>query len=53
MKIETVDLNFLGTERVIASFLLIGDGSAAVIETGPTTCLEHLKAGLKTNGVSP
>ncbi|QIN84089.1 MBL fold metallo-hydrolase [Rubrobacter tropicus] len=53
MKIETVDLNFLGTEQVIASFLLIGDGSAAIIETGPTTCLDHLQTGLKTNGVSP
>ena len=53
MRIETVDLNFLGTEGVIASFLLIGDGSAALIETGPTTCLEHLQNGLETNGVSP
>ncbi len=53
MKIETVDLNFLGTEQVIASFLLTGDGSAALVETGPTTCLEHLTNGLKTGGVSP
>jgi glyoxylase-like metal-dependent hydrolase (beta-lactamase superfamily II) len=53
MKIETVDLNFLGTEQVIASFLLIGDGSAAMIETGPTTCLDRLQTGLKTSGVSP
>lgn len=53
MKVETIDLNFLGTEQVIASFLLIGEGSAAIVETGPTTCLKHLEAGLKTNGVSP
>ncbi|HKH11915.1 MAG TPA: MBL fold metallo-hydrolase [Rubrobacter sp.] len=53
MRVETIDLNFLGTERVIASFLLIGGGSAAIVETGPTTCLEHLEGGLEANGVSP
>ena len=53
MKVETIDLNFLGTEQVIASFLLLGEGSAAIVETGPTSCLEHLKGGLKTSGVSP
>ncbi len=53
MKIETIDLNFLGTEQVIASFLLIGDESAALVETGPTTCLDDLMGGLKQNGVSP
>lgn len=53
MRVETIDLNFLGTERVIASFLLLGGGSAAIVETGPTTCLEHLQGGLEANGVSP
>ena len=53
MRIETIDLNFLGTEQVIASFLLIGDGSAALVETGPTTCLDDLMGGLKRHGVSP
>ena len=53
MKVETIDLNFLGTEKVIASFLLLGEGSAAIVETGPTTCLEHLQSGLKASGVSP
>ena len=53
MRVETIDLNFLGTERVIASFLLLGGGSAAVVETGPTTCLEHFQGGLEANGVSP
>lgn len=52
MKIETIDLNFLGTEQVIASFLLIGDKSAAVIETGPTTCLQSLMNGLDEHGVA-
>ncbi len=52
MKTATIDLNFLGSEKVTASFLLLGEGSAAVVETGPTSCLEHFKSGLKDNGVS-
>ena len=53
MKIETVDLGFMGTEEIIASFLLIGEGSAALVETGPTTCIENLRWGLADNGVEP
>ncbi len=53
MKIETVDLNFLGNEQVIASFLLLGGDSAALVETGPTTCLESMLGGLERHGVSP
>src|SRR5919112_5410821 len=53
MKIETIDLGFMGTEGIIASFLLTGEGSATVIETGPTTCVENFMQGLKDNGVYP
>jgi len=53
MRIETVDLNFMDTERVIASFVLLGDAAAAIVETGPTTSLEHLMAGLEDLDVSP
>jgi glyoxylase-like metal-dependent hydrolase (beta-lactamase superfamily II) len=52
MKIETVDLDFMGTRRVIASYLLLGDGGAVIVETGPTTCLDRLTAGLEKHGVS-
>ena len=54
MKIETIDLDFMDREQIIASFLLLaGDGtSAALVETGPTTCLDRLTAGLKKHGVS-
>src|ERR687883_1675017 len=54
MKIEIIDLDFMNTGQVIASFLLLGeDGtSAALVETGPTTCLDRLTAGLKHHGVS-
>jgi glyoxylase-like metal-dependent hydrolase (beta-lactamase superfamily II) len=53
MRIETIDLNFLGTEHVIASFLLFGERDAAIVETGPTSCLEYLMRGLEDHGVSP
>ena len=52
MEIEIVDLNFIGTEHVIASFLLLGMSVAALVETGPTTCLRSLTGGLKDYGVS-
>src|ERR671932_2207514 len=53
MKIETVDLCFMDTEEIIASFLLTGEGSTAIIETGPTTCIENLMRGLEVRGVAP
>lgn len=53
LKTEILDLEFLDTDGVIASFLLLGDGSAALVETGPSTCLESLTAGLKDHGVAP
>ncbi len=53
MKIETIDLGFMGTEGIIASFLLTGDGPTAIVETGPTTCIENLMQGLSNNGVAP
>ena len=54
MKIETIDLDFMDTAQVIAAFLLLGEdgSSAALVETGPTTCLDRLTAGLKDSGVS-
>jgi glyoxylase-like metal-dependent hydrolase (beta-lactamase superfamily II) len=55
MKIETIDLNFQGAKAVTASYLLLGEGRApaALIETGPSTCLGSLMRGLKERGVSP
>ncbi len=57
MKIEVMDLGFMGEAEIIASFLLAGEGpgqgSAAIVETGPTTCMENLLRGLKDNGVAP
>jgi len=53
MEIEIIDLDFMGTEEIIASFLLTGDNSAAIVETGPSTCIENLLRGLEENGVAP
>ena len=53
MKIEIMDLGFMETEEIIASFLLTGEGSAAIVETGPTTCIENFMQGLKDRGVAP
>lgn len=53
MKIEVMDLGFLEEAGIVASFLLKGDSSAAIVETGPTSCMENLLRGLKDNGVTP
>jgi glyoxylase-like metal-dependent hydrolase (beta-lactamase superfamily II) len=44
-----VDLHF-GQPEVLASYLLLGD-PPGLVETGPTTCLESLEAGLAEHGV--
>jgi glyoxylase-like metal-dependent hydrolase (beta-lactamase superfamily II) len=53
IKIEVLDLDFMGAERVTASFLLLGEKTAALVESGPTTCLESLMGSLKEHGVAP
>lgn len=53
MRIDAIDLNFQGAREVTASFLLLGKDSAALIETGPATCLRSLMRGLEQRGVSP
>jgi glyoxylase-like metal-dependent hydrolase (beta-lactamase superfamily II) len=53
MKIEVIDLDFLGEREIIASYLLAGDSLAAIVETGPTTCMQNLLGGLKERGVAP
>lgn len=53
MRIETLDLNFMSTEEISASFLLVGEREAALVESGPTTCLDSLMESLKEHRVSP
>lgn len=48
-----IDLNFLGVPGVIASYLLAGDDDLTLIETGPTTTLDTLLAGVRSAGFDP
>ncbi|MBA2364740.1 MAG: MBL fold metallo-hydrolase, partial [Chloroflexia bacterium] len=48
-----LDLRFQGEAEAIASYLLIGAEDAALIETGPTSTLGSLMAGLAAAGVAP
>src|SRR5919199_6885164 len=41
------------TEGIIASFLVTGEGPTAIVETGPTSCIENLVRGLKDRDVAP
>jgi glyoxylase-like metal-dependent hydrolase (beta-lactamase superfamily II) len=52
MTIHPIDLQFQGSPGIIASWLLIVDGEAALVETGPSTCRRALVEGLRGHGVS-
>jgi glyoxylase-like metal-dependent hydrolase (beta-lactamase superfamily II) len=49
---EPIDLLHLGRERVIASYLLDTDDGPALLDCGPATTVDALKAGLAAHGVS-
>ena len=53
MKIHTIDLEFQGVPRIIAAFLIEGPDGLVLIETGPGSTLEQLKAGIESLGFSP
>lgn len=46
-----LDLKPFGIEAFISSYVLIGD-RVAIVETGPTACVENLLHGLSETGVS-
>ena len=46
-----IDLNFLGRPHAIATVVLQGSGGVALIDPGPTTCLEALELGLQRRGL--
>jgi glyoxylase-like metal-dependent hydrolase (beta-lactamase superfamily II) len=46
-----VDLNFLGRDNVIASAIVESAGGVAIIDPGPTSCLEALDLGLQARGI--
>jgi glyoxylase-like metal-dependent hydrolase (beta-lactamase superfamily II) len=51
--IHTLDLQFLGAQRAIASFLLIGPDGPVLVESGPGSTLPALLAGLAQHGLKP
>jgi len=49
---EPIDLLHLGRERVIASYLLDTTDGPALLDCGPTTCVDALEAGLAAHGLA-
>jgi glyoxylase-like metal-dependent hydrolase (beta-lactamase superfamily II) len=45
-----VDLRFLGRPHAIAAALVQGPGGLAIVDPGPTTCLNTLEEGLAAHG---
>jgi glyoxylase-like metal-dependent hydrolase (beta-lactamase superfamily II) len=48
-----LDLGFRDHEGLIASFLLPGPDGWTMVETGPTSCLDRLVAGVLRAGIDP
>lgn len=51
--IHQIDHRFLDVPGVIASYLVVDGDEVALIETGPTTTVETLLAGIAAAGVDP
>jgi len=49
---EPIDLHHLGRERVIGSYLLDTDDGPALLDCGPSTTIDALKAGLAARGLA-
>jgi glyoxylase-like metal-dependent hydrolase (beta-lactamase superfamily II) len=49
---DYIDLQFLGSPRVIATALLKGPDGVTLIDPGPTSCLPALEAGLRDRGLA-
>ncbi len=52
MAVEPIDLRHLGHERVIASYLVETSDGLAVVDCGPATTVDALKAGLAARGLA-
>ena len=48
-----IDLGFQGRRGVVAAFLLADDDDLTLIETGPTSTLPALRAGIRAAGFDP
>lgn len=49
--LDYVDLNFLGTPEIIATAVLQGAGGIALIDPGPSTTIDSLRASLAQRGI--
>jgi glyoxylase-like metal-dependent hydrolase (beta-lactamase superfamily II) len=49
--IDFLDLNFLGLPEIIATAVLHGPSGVALVDPGPATSLEHLRATLHASGI--
>jgi len=50
--IDYIDLNFLGNPEIIATVVLQGGSGVALIDPGPSTTLENLRAALERKGIA-
>jgi glyoxylase-like metal-dependent hydrolase (beta-lactamase superfamily II) len=46
-----IDLRFLGRPHAIATAVVLGGGTLALVDPGPTSCLETLELGLQAHGL--
>jgi glyoxylase-like metal-dependent hydrolase (beta-lactamase superfamily II) len=53
IRIVTLDLNFQNKTQAIASYLILHNDGAILIESGPGSTLPALEAGLSKEGLSP
>ena len=51
--IHVLDLNFLGIDHAIASFLIESSAGPILIETGPHSTFESMKSQLAKHGYQP
>lgn len=50
VNVHTIDIRFLERSEVIANYLIESDDGLILVETGPETAFENLKAGIKAQG---
>jgi glyoxylase-like metal-dependent hydrolase (beta-lactamase superfamily II) len=49
--LSCIDLHFQGRDNVIASAIVESPGGVAIIDPGPTSCLDALELGLQARGI--
>jgi glyoxylase-like metal-dependent hydrolase (beta-lactamase superfamily II) len=50
--LDYVDLNFLGRSQIIATAIIQGSSGVALVDPGPSTTLDNLRAALKAKGIA-